>query len=210
MRIKEVRLYEYDELNSKAQEKARDWYRELRDASDFESVIEDADRMAAILGIEISDRRVQTLGGKTRNEPAIWWSLGYVQGDGAAFDGFYRYAEAAPKKIREEAPEDTTLHAIADTLADIQSRYQNGVTAVIKSDSRYWSQNIDVEIDNDAEALDVSTEDYTALRSVFRDFGKWIYTQLRTEDEYRNADEQVADDIRANEYEFTASGRRED
>lgn len=210
MRIKEVKLYKYDELNPKAQEKARDWYRELRDASDFEYVIENANRMAAILGIETSDRRVQTLGGKTRNEPAIWWSLGYTQSDGATFDGVYRYAEDAPKKIREEAPEDNTLHAIADTLADVQSRYQNGVTAVIKSDTRYWSQNIDAEIDNDMEALDLSPEDYTVLRSAFRDFGKWIYTQLRTEDEYQNTDEQVADTIRANEYEFTASGRRED
>lgn len=42
-----------------------------------------------------------------------------------------------------------------------------------------------------------------------RTFADWIYRQLESEYEHVNSDESVAETIRANEYEFTADGKRE-
>ena len=41
-----------------------------------------------------------------------------------------------------------------------------------------------------------------------RDFADCIYKQLETENDWRNADEQVDETLRANEYEFTEEGER--
>jgi hypothetical protein len=41
-----------------------------------------------------------------------------------------------------------------------------------------------------------------------RDFMDWIYRQLEAAYEFEQKDETVAENIRANEYEFTAEGKR--
>ena len=58
---------------------------------------------------------------------------------------------------------------------------------------------IDTHDANDAE---------TALIKISRDAMQWIYGQLEKEYDYRNADEQVDDGIRCNEYLFTETGQR--
>src|SRR5262245_26996132 len=120
-RVIETTVYEFDELNDKAKDRARAWYRELcaGDNDWSEPVIEDADRMACILGITITKDR------GNKGEPMISWSGFSCQGDGASFVGSYEYAIGAPTRIREEASKDPELHAIADALNDIQQRYQN-------------------------------------------------------------------------------------
>jgi hypothetical protein len=44
------------------------------------------------------------------------------------------------------------------------------------------------------------------IRDELRAFADWIYSQLENEYDYIQADEQVDESIRANEYEFTADG----
>lgn len=41
-----------------------------------------------------------------------------------------------------------------------------------------------------------------------REFADWIYSRLEAEYEYQNADEQVDESIRINEYEFAEDGNR--
>ena len=48
----------------------------------------------------------------------------------------------------------------------------------------------------------------TALMQISRDAMLWIYHDLEKEYDYRNADEQVDDGIRCNEYLFTETGQR--
>jgi hypothetical protein len=205
-RQKVTTLYQFDELSDKAKERARDWYRGCRDSNDFEYIIEDADRMAAILGISIRRHPVKLMGGSTRQDPSIWWSLGYCQSDGAWIEADYAYAKQAPAAIRREAPEDTVLHAIADQLYTLQKAYSYQLTASIKDDDR---RPMDLSVDHPTREA-IPEEVYKAFREIVQDFERWIYKQLRTEDEYQSADAQVDEHIRANEYEFDTAGNRED
>lgn len=196
-------LYQFDELSDKAKERARDWYREGRDANDFEYIIADAVRMGEILGIAFRTHTVPLLGGGKRDDPNIWWSLGYCQGDGACFEGTYSYAKRAPARIRAEAPEDTKLHDMADTLYELQRKYRYEISATITQRGNGFYPDMEI-----GGRYDMTADDCKALGEVFRAFCAWIYNQLRTEDEYQNADAQVDDNIRANEYEFTEAGER--
>jgi hypothetical protein len=220
-----IRVYEYDELTEKAQEKARDWYRRASEGDNYfaESVIEDAVRMAEIIGIEIHDHPVKLHGGNTRRDPSIWWSLGYSQSDGVWIESTIRHAPYGNVKIREEAPQDETLHEIADRLQAIQGEYGDRLVAVVKDDER-GPMDLDVELPhtdectrlNDASATErctcpeITTETYNELRSIVRDFSRWVYDNLRKEHEYQDSDEQIAENIRANEYTFRANGSRFD
>ena len=54
----------------------------------------------------------------------------------------------------------------------------------------------------------MAREDWAELTKTLRAFADWIYLQLQNEYEYQNSDEQVAETIEANEYEFTVDGKR--
>ena len=202
--IIETEVFQFDELSESAKEKARDWFREGRDESDFWAVLEDFGRIADLLGISLDTHQVTLMGGGTRYDPKIWYSVGYCQSDYAAFEGSYRYRTGAAKSIREYAPQDEKLHAIAGELQDIQKRNGYGITAKI-THSDYYGLQVEAERSSGAE---VSDEDEKALKEAFRRLCRWLYDALRTEDEYQSADEQVDDNIRANEYTFTENGER--
>ena len=190
-------VYQFHELSDKAKETARDWYRS-RHYSDFDSVIEDAIRMGEIMGIDFDTSAIPLMNGGTRREPCVWWSVDYCQSDGAGFDGTYSYATNAHGKIREEAPEDADLHAMADTLSELQRKNHFKITATIKD--RNYHPTVEIN------PYDLHADDDKALQDVFRDFNRWIYKQLCVEDEYQRADLQVDEAIEANEYEFTERG----
>lgn len=200
---KTLTLYTFDELSDRAKETAREWYRRGSGPDDFEYVIEDATTILKILGVEVRTHPVKLMGGETRQDPSIWWQLGYTQSDGACFEGTYGYAKGAHKAIRTHAPQDQELHRIADALLDLQRRNRYRIVAVVRED-HLWPRVEEIE------PADLSDADYTAIKELMRDLCRWIYQQLRTEDEYRSADAQVDEAIRANEYTFRANGERED
>ena len=96
----EKTVFTFDELDESAKERARDWWRNSTDESDFSATLEDVEQVAAILGIEFATRPVKLMGGGTRNESLIYYSVSYSQGDGASFQGFSRYAKGAPAATR--------------------------------------------------------------------------------------------------------------
>src|SRR3954466_15035963 len=108
-------LYKFGELSEDAKEKARQWYREADDGDNFwsESVIEDAATIADLMGIDLRQRPVKLMNGGTRYEPAIYWSGFWTQGSGACFEGTYTYKKGSAKAVRDYAPKDEALHAIA-------------------------------------------------------------------------------------------------
>ena len=205
MRTKTVSLYTFDELSEAAKETARQWYRESSGPEDFEFVIEDAVRVLEILGVAVQTHDVRLMGGGTRRDPNIWWQVGYMQSDGACFEGTYAYAKGAHRNIRKHAPQDAELHRIADALRDLQRKYRYQVAATVRhGHPGFWPELTDVE------PITVGEADYKALKELFRDLCTWIYQQLRTEDEYRSADEQIDENLRENGYEFDEHGNRED
>lgn len=206
-------LYPFEELSSRAKENARDWWRELEQMDfDTDFVIGDAQHVGAILGIELDSKPVKLLNGDTRHAPTVYWSGFSSQGDGACFEGRYRYAKGAPKAIRAYAPEDTRLHAIADNLQAIQRKAFYHLEARCQHRGRYYHSNcmqVDVEHSEDSyRALPEGAHD--TVTEALRDFADWIYRQLEAEYEWRMANEQVNDAITANEYTFDENGRRAD
>lgn len=179
----------YDDLTPAAQHNARAQYVEHGFNYDWwDSTHEDFATIASILGITLDTHR---------NRRCIYFRLSYCQGDGASFDGDYRYNPEASTAIRAYAPTDTALHDIADRLTHI------GVTtrltdpeaeppwAKIRS---YRDHCVSVDSEHDEHAR------------IFNDLTDWLYDRLRDEYEHLSSDESVAEAIRANEYQFTEEG----
>jgi hypothetical protein len=211
MRTIETSLYQFDELGESAKEKARDWYRQADAYDDYfsESVIEDAATIADLIGIDLRQKPVKLMNGTVRYDPAVYFSGFSSQGDGASFEGSYRYKKGAAKAIRAYAPQDRELHRIADELQALQARNFYRLRASIGTSGRYcheYSMDVNVEYAGD-DYRDVSAveDDVTEL---MRDFARWIYRALERAYDYENSDEAVDETIRANEYEFEEDGAR--
>src|SRR5205809_4336111 len=130
----ETTVYTFDELSEDAKEKARDWFREGNLDNDWwDYIYEDADRVAAILGIEISRKTIKLMGGSTRQEPEIWFQGFHTQGSGSSFAGVYRHAKGSVKKIKSYAPQDKELHSIAERLLVEQKATCYTIVADIES-----------------------------------------------------------------------------
>lgn len=198
-------VYYFDELSESAKARARDWWRDGLDTDWADAVIEDAVRMAEILGISIATHPVRLMGGGTRHDPTVYWAL-HVQGAGACFEGTYAYKAGSVKAIQTEAPEDTTLHQIARDLQAVQKQYGYALEARIShTGNSVHSHSVTIEVDKVRGPNECVAED---LIQPLRDFMDWIYDQLNKEFDYQTSDAVVDENIRANEYEFTEDGRR--
>ncbi len=207
----ETTVYQLGELSDAAKDRARAWYREGGFDCDWhDAVYEDFLRVAEIFGLRLKTRTVHLYGGGTRQAPRIWFRGFWSQGDGACFEAFYSYRKQAPRRIRDYAPRDMELHRIADALQSIQRRNFYQLRAETSHRGHYYHEYcmaISVERgsptyqDMTADAEDVLTE-------ALRDLARWLYRQLEREYEYLTSDETVDEAITANEYAFTASGKR--
>lgn len=147
-------LYQFDQLDETAKERARDWLRYVDGSyGDFyEEVINDADVCARLLGIALdgrlsSKRTVQ----ETRN--AVFYSVSHSQSDYVTFTGTWKdepperedVASKVAKKlngipqyytsfleaISEYAPKDEALHAIATILDGVRTNTVGAITCKI-------------------------------------------------------------------------------
>ena len=209
--IIETTVYEFHELSDDAKEQARAWFREgVGDWDWYDCIYEDFEEVCRILGIELRTCTVRLMGGGTRQKPCIWFSGFYSQGDGACFEGIYTYAKGAARRIREHAPLDAELHAIADRLQAVQRDNFFQLQADIRHRGRYChAYCMDIAVERDSphwQGMTGGAED--AVTESLRDLARWLYRQLEREWEYMMSDEYADEGIAANEYTFTASGRR--
>lgn len=195
MRTIEVQLYQYDELSPEAQAKARDWYREgCLDYDWWDGCYEDFMRIAEILGVEID---TSGRGGT----PMIFFSGFYHQGSYAGFHGTYSYKKGSAKAIRAYC-NDEELIRIADALQDVQRRNFYSLVARV-SLSNYGNLRVEVE-DKEDPYREIAEE--SDLRELVGDLAHWLYKTLQNEYEWLTSDEEVAESIRNNEYEFDEDG----
>jgi hypothetical protein len=223
----EVKIYQYDELPTpKAKERARDWFREGNQQSYdwWDAIYEDAKEVAARLGVDLGTKEVKLMSGKSRYDPAIYFTGFSSQGDGACFEGKWE-AKLVPTKapdeasgsmdpyayfeeaIKDHAPQDEMLQAIAREFDKARAfkteEPGEHPEARCKHSGHYYHSGC-----MDVETNLASSEEHTKLRDALRMFANWIYEQLRREDEYLNEDTTVEDNIRANKYEFNEDGTR--
>lgn len=203
-------IYQFDELEDRAKERARDWYRQgALDYDWWDAVYDDASQCATILGIDLNQKPVKLMSGATRYDAAIYFSGFSSQGDGACFEATYAYAKGAAKKIRSHAPKDTELHRIADELQALQRSNFYRLTARTKHRGHYYHSGcMAVDVDDNETRQTAWLQVEESLTQLLRDFADWIYRQLEAEHDYFMSDESVDDTIRANEYEFTEDGER--
>ena len=211
MRVVETNVFQYDELDDRAKERAREWYSRhvFEDSCDWEFVYEDAVRVAEILGIEISTSPVRLMSGKSRQKTDIYFTGFWSQGDGACFEGTYRYAKGATKKIRQYAPQDKELHRIADELQAVQRKHFYHLIASMNHTGHYCHSGcMSVEVEHNEDRYRDIGDAEEEITQLMRDFADWIYERLSDEYDYQTSDEAVEEAIRANEYEFDEEGAR--
>lgn len=206
MRIKETKVYTFDELSDEAKEKARgDWRNCGLDYEWWDCLFDDAVQVAECLGIEIARRAgVNSVGRPTPSEPKIFFSGFCSQGDGASFEGGYRYRKGWRKALKAYAPTDTELAEIGQALQEAQRPVKWTGSASVGVQGIYsHSGCMNISVNMETEWRD---ETESIIEQCLRDFADWIYARLRTEYEWMNSDEQVDEVLVANEYEFEADG----
>lgn len=206
MRTVKTTVYKFSELSDSAKQTAMQWWRNS-DCDNFwsEGVFDDAATIADLMGLDIRLTRKNS----GNYEPSIYYSGFSSQGDGACFEGIYRYKKGSVKDIKAYAPEDAEISRIAKALQDIQKKYFYKLTARTKHRGHYYHEYcmaIDVDYSGD-DSRDI-TDAENVISEALRDFARWIYKQLETEYEYQNSDETVSENIISNEYEFDESGDR--
>jgi hypothetical protein len=200
MRIETItrELYQFDELDEKAKETARDWYRQFifQDSHDWEHIYEDATTIGSLMGIEIDK---------------IYFTGFSSQGDGACFEGTYAYKKGSVKAVKDYAPEDKELHRIVEELYQLQKKNAYKLQASVKQRGHYMHSGCtEVEVFKYDSGYDWPSfnDDEKELKELLRDFMNWIYNQLEKEHDYLYSAESVDENITINEYEFTSEGKR--
>lgn len=184
-------IYQYAELTTTAKEYAHQQHIQNIDYEWWDFIYENIKQAGIIMGIEIS---------------RIYFSGFSNQGDGACFDGFYKYAKGSSKKIREEFPEILELHRIADNLSALQRSYFYSLQARIKHSGHYYHKYctiIDVDDANDREISDYVQK---SIEDNLRDFMEQIYQWLAEEYDYLISEENFIESANDNELEFTSDG----
>lgn len=186
-------IYKFNELSETAKDRAREWYREgmAHDNYFAECVIDDAKEVGRLLGIEIEN---------------IYFSGFSSQGDGACFEGSYRYQKGAAKAVKEYT-QDRELYRIARDLQAGQRRAFYGLSAIVSHSGRD-SNEYCTDITVYHETRDASEEEEEWIAEGLRDFMRWIYRRLEAEWDYVNSDEAVDEGIVNNEYTFDEEGNR--
>ncbi len=209
--IIETTVYRLEELSDEAKEKARAWYRDGRfDYDWYDAVYEDFQRIAEIIGISFKTRSVRLMGGGVRHEPRIWFRGFWSQGDGACYEAQYSYRKNASAEIRSYAPQDAELHRIADALQAIQRRNFYQLRAEATHRGHYYHEycmSISVERDSPT-CQDMTADAEEVVTEAMRDLARWLYRQLECDYKHLNSDSTVDETIVANDYTFTAAGRR--
>lgn len=201
--IEEKTEFKFSELSERAKDAARQAYIANGYPHDdwWDDVFEDAVRMGALLGIQISaTSHIRKTGGVCQTSD-IFFSGFWSQGDGASFEGAYACAPEASRLIRAEAPKDETLHRIADQLTLLQTTRRllgpGPFGATISTSGGYChSGTMDVTVSYD-EGGETSYDDALekSITKLMRDFADWIYNQLENEHDYLTSDEVVDEQL---------------
>lgn len=207
----ETTVYTFEELDERAKDRARDWYRQTSVHDDWhEFVFEDFERICEILGVDVATRPIRLYGGGARQKPCIWFSGFASQGDGACFEGSYSYRKGASRAIRAYAPRDMRLAAIADQLQQIQRKNLYALEARVTHRGRYYHEHsMEISVERSSDRDQPPTADAEdGVSEALRDLARWLYRQLEQEYDHQMSNELVDEDIITNGYTFTEAGSR--
>lgn len=202
----DCRTYTFAQLSDNAKDKARDALRYTDHYLEYEwwdSVYEDAARIATILGIDLM-RTERRKVGKSYETPDISFSGFCSQGDGACFAGHYHFNPNSVAEINAYC-NDEKLISIATELFTLQlARRLLGLesfsAAITTAGSYSHSNAMSVEVhfeEDDEHPIDAIEDDAIEdeVTNVMRSFADWIYATLEKEHDYLMSDEVVDDQL---------------
>ena len=205
----ETTVYTITELTGSAREHARDWYREQGlDHEWYGFVLEDFLEIATILGVAIRNEDAGKSREQDKRGPRIFFSGFSSQGDGACFEGTYGHEKGGLRKIREHAPNDEVLHAIARDLHDVQQRNFYQIQGIIRHRGLYcheYTMNLELERINDT-GQDLTEDAEQVVTEAMRRLARWLYRQLESSYEALTTAEAVDEIIEANDWRFRHDG----
>lgn len=184
MKTISITLYTYNELFEKAQERARDDWRESTKV-DLDFALDDAKIVGRYLGFDI-DR--------------IPYSGFDSQGDGASITGSWSADRVDPVHLSEYAPSDTELADICETLCAISIRNPEATVELTPYGHYCHEHSVRYEL------YDMSDADEDVFVKAARKFMRWIYARLESDYQHQTSDETIAATLTDNEYFFTEDG----
>jgi len=206
--IEEKTEFKFDELSERAKERARENYTsgDYPGYDWWDGVYDDAVHMARLLGIEIgTTTHPGRKPGTTYQTTNIWFSGFCSQGDGAYFDGDYRFAPNAVKDIEQETTDEELLR-IAKELSLMQlTQRLNGHEYFRGSIYSGNGNNIRTEI-YDWGIDEVGEPDEEDFRHLMDDFADWIYKRLEDVYDYLCSDEYVDERLSESDCVFDEDG----
>ena len=191
MRTIETTVYKFDELSDAAKQKALNAWRDLGNFDD-ECTIDYCKEAAKMFGLGIDK---------------IYYSGFSSQGDGACFEGRYKYKAGALAAVKKAWPKWTALHDIVERLQAVQKRNFYRLAAVTKHRGHYYHSGcmlIDAE-DSENQYRDLKDAEDIVIDEL-RCFADLIYSALSDEFDYTQSDEYVTESIQCNDVEFTIDG----
>ena len=202
----------FNDLSEKAQQRAIDDARYSEVDSDYDwwdSVYEDAVRMAALLGIEIDQHDGKPHG---YARPKIYFSGFCSQGDGACFRGTYRPKSDAFAAVEAECNDETLIDlAKRLTALNVENALHHEVKLCYVTVSTYGryshSNTMSATYGYDADVVVVEADEFEAdLLACLREFADWIYKQLEAEHDHLTSDEAVKERLIDNKHVFDEDG----
>ncbi|HET6525038.1 antitoxin of toxin-antitoxin stability system [Sphingopyxis sp.] len=202
-----ITVYQFDELDDSAKDKARRWYRQgAFDHDWYDFVFSDFEAICDILGVTLRTNPVSHVGGTKCEEPQIFFTGFASQGDGACFAGSYAYRSGSSKAIRGYAPQDARLHRIADALRNIQRQHFYQLSADIRHRGRYYHEYC-MEIAVERRGIHVVALAEDTIVEAMRDLARWLYRRLESEFEYLTSEPAIDEAVIANGYTFLENGK---
>jgi hypothetical protein len=207
MKTRTINLYTATELKERfpqAFERARAEYNDTQDRYWSEATISDFLRIAPLMGFQVERKDVN-------------WSGFGSQGDGASFTGSAVFDPDALAKVKDYAPVDEKLHAIA---AECERYSKAGVRVKLERLPSHHSHEHTVTADawhTDSDGEEMNLDDIvtdfpvtcTEIQETCRAFMRWLYGQLEKEYEYRSGEECFLQTAEANDWYFTEAGELE-
>lgn len=184
MKQKIINVYSYDELSDKAKEKAREWYREYGlDYEWWDFCIDDFKEIGKILGFKIKN---------------VYFGL-FSKSHHIGFPSTYSYEKNCLKKIKEYAPLDEELHALAKRLQNFQKPYFYQLEG--KTTGNEDGFDI-IGLYDDCYYFDAEKE----FQFIVYEFAGWMYKTLEKEYFGLLEEEVMIEYFEANDTEFDEEG----
>lgn len=192
MQTVQIKLYKLSELSDKSKQKAIDNFRQNVDFY-AQNVIDDAKHLASLFGLDIEK---------------VFYSGFSSQGDGACFEGFYKYKPGALQAVKQYTPHDNVLHSIVKELQTAQSKRFYKLEAHTKHSGCYYhSYSMQIDVNHSDDACRDIGESESEIITTLRDFADWIYQQLEIEYNHQISDEYISETLIINDHLFTINGK---